>query len=257
MIVIPMAGLSSRFTAAGYDRPKYMLPLFGRTLFEHSVRSFEAYFESHPFLFVFRNVAGTPAFVAEQCAMLGIRTALLVSLDGPTAGQAETVEIGLRRAEIDPATSITVFNIDTFRPGFTFPPVAADPEAEGYLEVFRGEGANWSFVKPGDGDARWASETAEKRPISDLCCTGLYHFRRAGDFLAAFEAAKTDETLLGPKSEIYVAPLYNWLIRQGRKVGYNVVARDDVIFCGVPSEYDDLMSRGAPGLLPPPGYTSR
>jgi hypothetical protein len=252
MIVIPMAGLSSRFTAAGYDRPKYMLPLFGRTLFEHSVRSFEPYFETDPFLFVFRNVAGTPAFVAEQVAMLGIRTAVLVSLDAPTAGQAETVEIGLRRGNIDPATAITIFNIDTFRPGFRFPPVTEDPQAEGYLEVFRGEGANWSFVKPSENDARWASETAEKRAISDLCCTGLYHFRRAADFLAAFEAAKSDETLLGPKSEIYVAPLYNWLIRQGRKVGYNVVDRSDVIFCGVPAEYDDQLAHGASGLLPPP-----
>ena len=31
MIVFPMAGLSSRFTKAGYDRPKWMLPLAGVT----------------------------------------------------------------------------------------------------------------------------------------------------------------------------------------------------------------------------------
>ncbi|EOA0230274.1 capsular biosynthesis protein, partial [Escherichia coli] len=36
MIVIPMAGLSSRFKKAGYVKPKYMLEAHGKTLFSHS-----------------------------------------------------------------------------------------------------------------------------------------------------------------------------------------------------------------------------
>ncbi len=71
MIVIPMAGLSARFTAAGYDRPKYMLPLGGRPLFDHAVGSFARYFSDVPFLFVFREVAGTHAALAERVAALG------------------------------------------------------------------------------------------------------------------------------------------------------------------------------------------
>ena len=242
MIVIPMAGLSARFTAAGYDKPKYMLPLAGKSLFDHAILSFEDYFATEPFLFVFRDVAGTPAFVAERIAQLDVRTATLVSLDAPTAGQAETVAIGLRRAKVDPASDITIFNIDTFRPGFAMPAIASDPDSDGYLEVFEGEGANWSFVRPDPASPKWAAETAEKRPISNLCCTGLYQFRRASAFLEAFEAAKSDPTLLGPKSEVYVAPLYNWLIRNGGKIGYDIVPRESVIFCGVPAEYDALLA---------------
>ncbi|EKO3985769.1 capsular biosynthesis protein, partial [Vibrio fluvialis] len=41
MIMIPMAGMSSRFFKAGYSKPKYMLEAKGKTLFEHSVLSFE------------------------------------------------------------------------------------------------------------------------------------------------------------------------------------------------------------------------
>ncbi|TOH10549.1 capsular biosynthesis protein, partial [Vibrio parahaemolyticus] len=44
MIVIPMAGMSSRFFKAGYKLPKYMLEAHGKSLFEHSLRSFESYF---------------------------------------------------------------------------------------------------------------------------------------------------------------------------------------------------------------------
>jgi hypothetical protein len=240
MIVIPMAGLSARFAAAGYDRPKYMLPLAGATLFDHAVKSFAAYFADTPFLFVVRDVQGSPAFVAERAAALGIATTTIVALDAPTVGQAETVAIGLRRAQIDPAAEITIFNIDTFRPGFRKPDVATKPGSGGYLEVFEGHGANWSFVRPDPADTARVIETAEKRAISRLCCTGLYHFAAARDFLGAFDAAIEDPALRGPKDEIYVAPLYNWLIARGQRIGYDVVPRESVIFCGVPAEYDAL-----------------
>lgn len=243
MIVIPMAGLSARFAAAGYDRPKYMLPLGPRTLFDHAVISFAAYFADRPFLFVLRDVDGSHAFVAERIAALGIATATLVALDDPTAGQAETVALGLTKASVDPAAAITIFNIDTFRPDFRFPPAAA-ADLAGYLEVFDGEGDNWSFVRPDPHDPARVAETAEKRAISRLCCTGLYHFAAAGDFLDAFAAARDDPALRGPRDEIYVAPLYNWLIARGARIGYDVVPRDAVVFCGVPAEYKALRTAG-------------
>lgn len=240
MIAIPMAGLSARFSKAGYNRPKYMLQLGDGCVFDRSVASFSAYFQDTPFLFSFRDVSGTGAFVAERVAALGIRTALLVALDAPTRGQAETVALGLERAAVDPATPLTIFNIDTFRPGFAFPPIAAQPGSDGYLEVFEGTGENWSFVRPDPADPSRVAETAEKRAISDLCCTGLYHFARAGDLLQAFRAGLADAALRGPGEELYVAPLYNWLIGRGGRIDYNVVLREEVIFCGVPVEYEAL-----------------
>lgn len=45
-IIIPMAGLSSRFTKAGYILPKYMLYAVDRSLFNVAVSSFEKYFKS-------------------------------------------------------------------------------------------------------------------------------------------------------------------------------------------------------------------
>lgn len=234
MIVITMAGLSARFTAAGYRLPKYMLELDGRTLFEHSLASFAAYFDSRAFLLVCRDVHGTPAFVATRMAALGVKAFSIVVLDAPTSGQAETAELGLMRAHVDPETPVTLFNIDTFRPGYAFPDDTLI-EADGYLEVFHGAGDNWSFARL-DADG-YVVETTEKRPVSDLCSTGLYHFRRSGDFLAAVEAARADASLQGPGGELYVAPLYNKLIAEGRRIGVQVVDRDQVVFCGVPQEY--------------------
>ncbi len=37
MIVMPMAGLSSRFTKAGYTKPKYMPEAFDKPLFDYAL----------------------------------------------------------------------------------------------------------------------------------------------------------------------------------------------------------------------------
>ncbi|PZW50514.1 MobA-like NTP transferase protein [Humitalea rosea] len=241
MIVIPMAGQSRRFAEAGYSLPKYMLPLAGRSVFAHAVESFRACFVTHPFLFIARDIAGTGAFIAAECAALGIRQAEVQLLEAPTAGQAETVELGLREAAVAPGGPISIFNIDTFRPGFRFPAAPWWAGSDGYLEVFRGAGANWSYVRPSPGPEPLALETAEKRPISDLCCTGLYHFARAGDFLDAL----AQERAAPSAAELYVAPLYNHLIRAGARIHYDLVPQASVIFCGVPAEYEALLAGAA------------
>lgn len=157
-------------------------------------------------------------------------------LDAPTRGQAETVALGLAgRADRDDAALI--FNIDTFRPRWR-PPTSFDLGAvDGYLEVFVGEGKNWSFVAPRDPERRTVARTTEKDPISNLCCTGLYHFGRTGDFLDAYGAALDAGPAAWSAGELYVAPLYNRLIAAGRDIRYEVIGRDEVIFCGTPDEY--------------------
>lgn len=232
MIVIPMAGRSQRFFDAGYAQPKYRLDLNGLSVFAHAVESFRGQFETHPFLFIV--AAEALEFVREETRRLGVRDVRVVALPGPTAGQAETVELGLE-GEGD-ATPLTIFNIDTFRPGFVFPGPWYEA-LDGWLEVFEGEGDNWSYVRPAPGAEPLALETAEKRPISNLCCTGLYHFARAGDFRAALAA----ERLAPQARELYVAPLYNHLIGRGARIGYHRIGRDEVIFCGTPQEYQGLI----------------
>jgi hypothetical protein len=242
VIVIPMAGLSRRFTEAGYTVPKYMLPAHGRSVFAHAVGSFAGYFATEPFLFIVRDVADTPAFVRSECRNLNIARFEIVVLTENTRGQAETVELGLARSAVDDAVPVTVFNIDTIRPRFAFPRFVGEG-TDGYLEVFRGSGANWSYVRPAAPTSDLVAETAEKRPISDLCCTGLYHFVSAGLYRSAYAEYVRDFEKSGGSPELYVAPMYNVLIRRGLKIRYSVIGSDQVIFCGVPSEYEAFLQQ--------------
>ena len=108
--------------------------------------------------------------------------------------------------------------------------------ADGYLECFEAAGENWSFVRPEAPGSDRVAETTEKRRISDLCCTGLYHFARSGLFLAAYADALETETMQA--GELYVAPLYNRLIAGGSDIRYVVVDQRDVILSGTPAEYE-------------------
>lgn len=242
MIVIPMAGLSSRFKKAGYVKPKYMLEAHGKTLFSHSLYSFKRYFESEKFLFIALDVFETRGFIDAECIKLGIKDYEVAILGSPTQGQAQTVYMGLKNASVLPNTPLTIFNIDTFRPGFSFPEHFDVNNIDGYLETFVGEGKNWSNILPKEEDNYTVALTAEKKEISKYCCTGLYYWRYARDFIRVFESYQKTSLSDVDAGEYYIAPMYNHLIAEGADVRYSVVPCSDVIFCGIPSEYEAFLN---------------
>lgn len=241
MIVIPMAGQSRRFHEAGYTRPKYELPLRDESLFACSTRSFERYFMTERFVFVCRSDLQAAPFVAAECERLGIVDYLIVSLDGPTRGQAETVLLGLQGADYSGNEALLVFNIDTIRPHYVFP---AEAECcDGYLDVFCGDGESWSFVLPAASFGALVAQTTEKRRISRLCCTGLYYFSRAADFATVCGHALRDiDAYQRQWKELYIAPMYNTLIANGKRIIYHETASNEVHFSGTPAEYQALLS---------------
>ncbi|WP_455821321.1 glycosyltransferase family 2 protein [Pseudomonas cerasi] len=229
MIVIPMAGFSSRFFNAGYTKPKYMLEAHGKTLFEWSVSSFESYYKNEFFLFICRAEYDTPEFIQKQIEKIGIANYKIVTLDKGTRGQAETVYLGVKEHEHD--ESLLIFNIDTMRINFDF----IDEECDGYLEVFEGAGEHWSFVEP-EGDSNLVKKTTEKVRISNLCSNGIYYFKSKSSFEKAFESFSLTE------GELYIAPMYNSFIQSGKKVIYRKIDEKSNVFMGTPAEYDVFLN---------------
>ena len=135
-IVIPMAGASSRFISEGY-KPKYMLELKpGYTMFRAALESFKDFFADAIFLFITNSLDTTLWVESQLSTMNAVKTYKIVTLDGVTKGQAETVYLGLRDSysdfiqyEMNSAlhnksfynhyqNMLVVFNIDTIRHNF-------------------------------------------------------------------------------------------------------------------------------------------
>jgi len=240
LIVFAMNGRYQRFHDAGYERPKYMLDLHGKSVFAHVVEGFKIYFGIEQFLFIHPENDDVEKFIVDSCRDFGLDQPLLCPLKKPTQGQAETVSFGLENIGADPRAPLSIFNIDTIRRNISASPTFDGDAVDGYLEVFRGAGDNWSFVRSGGNEAYQVIETTEKKPISDLCCTGLYHFRPIHLFQDAFEKARSAPENYLENGEYYVAPLYNHLINDGADIRYHLIKNDDVSFCGTPEEYESL-----------------
>ena len=227
-----MLGKSSRFFNAGYVVPKFQLVLREETIFSLSTRSFEKYFKSEAFLFLVRKDYESKSFVAAEVNKLGIKDYRIIEFSSETRGQADSVFIGLRNYHDD--VPLLIFNIDTIRYNFCYP--LAKDTGDGFLEVFKGEGENWSFIEPGAGTS--VLRTTEKERISDLCSNGLYFFSRTTDFREAFDSYISSGNQV--QGELYVAPLYNYLILHGRDIRYQLVESSLINHCGTPEDYERL-----------------
>lgn len=243
MIVIPMAGLSSRFKKAGYIKPKYMLEVGGETLFSLSVKSFSRYFNSEFFLFITLNQSNIKEFIQQECEFLGVIKYRVVVLNQPTDGQAETVYRGLKKLNLQYDSDAFIFNIDTFRLNFIKPKCFDLKAIDGYLETFIGSGANWSNVVPEKIGSNKVKLTAEKREISKFCCTGLYYWKSIKMYCEVFNYYRKLGVDNMQGKEYYIAPMYNYLIEEGYDVRFNIIKSDQVIFCGTPDEYDSYIQR--------------
>lgn len=236
MIVIPMAGKSSRFFNAGYKIPKYKLPIFNNSdVFTQAVRSFENYFKTDLFVFLHRNDDDSAEFILNKCKSLGIDKFTLFKIKTDTRGQADTIAIFLKTLNKSLLNEpLYIFNIDSFRKNFLKPELSFFSNMSGYLELFRGLGNHWSFAKTNGVNVQ---ETAEKVRISDYCSNGLYFFKTAEIFINTF--SKLEKMHDG---ELYIAPMYNYLIADGKKIKFKIIGINQTIFCGTPVEYEQLLN---------------
>ena len=243
-MAITMAGLGSRFTKAGFDRPKYEIEAMGIPLFDWSMFSLEAFRAAGwRFRFAVRDRLGASEYVAGRADVLGLGRIRVLCLDDVTDGQATTAML---LAEDAPAEEpFAIYNIDTFVvPGAMRPPSPA--ACAGWIPCFPAPGDGWSFARA-DADGN-VTELREKQRISDNATVGLYWFDSAARYINAYRGyygvAGREE-----KGERYVAPLYNQLISEGAPVRISQLALEDVGMLGTPEQVADFIETPSEAAL--------
>lgn len=229
-IVITMGGLGSRFRKAGYMTPKYEIEVRGKTLFNWSMTSLEA-FKENPFYFLVRKEDNAENFIKGQCKQLGIQDFEIIQLDHLTKGQAETAMLASKYW--DKNNPLFIYNIDTYveagqmRPGII--------SGYGFIPCFHAEGNHWSFVKL--DDCGNAIEVREKTRISDNCSIGAYYFQTARLYEKIYNSLYKTQNY-SEHGEQYIAPMYNEMINMGLNVKIQDIEPKYVHVLGTPEEVE-------------------
>lgn len=82
-----MAGPSSRFLRAGYNQPKWKLPIDGRPLLDWALMSFESRFATETFVIAYLEGGDTQAFIRDRATAIGIRDMVFALLPPPPAAK--------------------------------------------------------------------------------------------------------------------------------------------------------------------------
>ena len=208
-VVIPAAGLGSRFAAAGYADPKPLIDVAGKPMLRRVVENLA--FEGAHFVFV---VQSRDAEAVRDAVGDAAPTYDILMIDGVTQGAACTV---LQAAEvIDGDDPLVIANSDQLLDwdvrAFLYESASAG--VDGCISVFDSTDPKFSFAELGDDG--FVSRVAEKQAISNVATTGVYYWRHGADFVrCARRMIARDARVNG---EFYVCPVFNEAIDAGMKI---------------------------------------
>ncbi len=228
-ILIPMAGLGSRFKNAGFHIPKPLIQVQGKTMIEWAMKSFDflSKIENYEIFFIVAREDVEAYDLERKLNKLFPSHTKVHVVEKRTRGQAETCLVA--KDYINNHNKLIIYNCDTYSLSPLWEMVEGE-DPDGILTCFMADHPRYSYAKV--DKFGYVSETAEKKVISNLATTGMYYFKRGLDFVNAAETMiQKDQTFNG---EFYVAPLYNQLIQQGKRIKIVLVTKNIVM--GTPEE---------------------
>ena len=219
-VVIPMAGLGSRFLNAGYDVPKPFIEVNGKPLIELVLENLRLPDARYILLVRQEHMQSQAAALDQLAKKFDVQ---LVPIPKLTEGAACTVLHAHRLINTD--VPLLLANSDQF----------IDASVQEYIEdcMHRGldgsiltfidaeKNPKWSFAKiDSNGEVL---EVQEKNPISQYATVGLYFFSKGRYFVnAAIDMIVANERVNG---EFYTCPVYNYCIADHQKIGiFNIPA---------------------------------
>ena len=228
-IVIPMAGRGSRFAQAGYQNPKPLIDVAGHAMIEMVVKNITPECECR-FIFICQR-EHMEKFPLEIMLRKAAGECVLIPIDYVTEGAACTVL--LSEKYIDNSDPLMIANSDQF----------VDVDINSYLKAMSGydglimtmpaEHPKWSYIRY--NEAGLVTEVREKEVISDQATVGIYNYAHGRDFVRY--AHRMIDKNIRVNNEFYVAPVYNEMIEDGKRITYHDIG-DKMHGLGTPEDLE-------------------
>lgn len=229
-ILVPMAGLGSRFLKEGFTVPKQLINVGDKHLMDISLDCLNVIGTKYNLIFVIRDDQ-VYNFKLDEILKQKYLGAHVVVLDKLTGGSVESCLYA--KSYIDNNDPLIIHTLDIeFAPPFDVKRMKR-LEVDGLILTFKSNSPNYSYVK-NYNDGSYAVRTAEKKAISPNACVGIYGFKKGSDFCKYAEKMIKED--IRTNGEFYIAPLYNLLIEDGLKIMTEQVEKMHVF--GTPEEFN-------------------
>lgn len=231
--VIPMAGAGSRFQKAGYKLPKPLIPVLGKPMIQLVVENLTPKKYQAKFVFLVQQ-AHIERYHVDQLLQRVAPGCGIVPVHGLTEGAACTVL--LARDHLDANQPLVIANCDQYVDCSmdAFFEAWFEGDYDGMIMTMKADDPKWSFV--GFDCTGKPDRVVEKQVISEEATVGIYGFTRAVDFIRGADAMIAADDRV--KNEFYVAPVYNYLVKDGARLGlFNIGSeRHGMYGIGIPED---------------------
>lgn len=205
-LVIPAAGLGSRFASIGVNTPKPLIPVMGLPMIAWVIGNFKL-LSSDRIIIITRPELGIEENLLPFIENLECQVDF-VYVDHVTEGPA--ISVSLAKPLLDMEEALVVANSDQFVSADldTFIREIRESESVGQILTMKASGSKWSYVNRDEN--AMVVEVKEKIEISSEATVGIYGWSQSKDFFMSLDLMMTanDRT----NDEFYVAPSYNYLI---------------------------------------------
>lgn len=211
-ILIPMAGEGSRFLKEGYAFPKPLIDVDGKPMIQTVVENLQ--FDAEYIFLVRKEHLEKYAGLRNTLDRISNGKFKIVEVDKLTEGAACTAL--LAKEHINTDEDILIANSDQiidYRPE-NFLVMKNMTTVDGIIFTFNAVHPKWSFIKV--NNLGFVTEVVEKIPISNIATCGIYWYRRGKDFVHSAETMISKN--LRVNNEFYVAPVYNEMIQNEKKI---------------------------------------
>lgn len=217
-IIIPMSGMSSRFTSAGYTIPKYLIEVDGKKVIEHIVN---LYPKNSEFVFIINNKHENETNIVNILENL-VDKKTIVSIPKHKKGPVFSVSKFDYLIDDDEQVIINYCDFSMYWDYQNFKEFVDATECDGCVVCYTGfhphmlGSDNYAFCKTNEKNG--IVEIREKQPFTDdkmseFASTGTYYFKK-GSYVKKYFKQLMDEDL-NINGEYYVSLVYNLLIRDG------------------------------------------
>lgn len=211
-VLIPMAGLGSRFKEEGYSSPKPLIDVHGKPMIQVVVENLGIIAN---YIFVVQKEDSKRYNMRQILQAITPGNLTILEIDGQTEGTAVSALMAENLIDVD--QPLLIVNSDQFLEWDSLSALYSfqRKEVDVGILTFESSDPKWSYVLK-NPETKMVERVEEKNPISKEATCGVYYWSSGRSFVRS--AKEMILKNLRVNDEFYIAPSINELISEGAKV---------------------------------------